>query len=227
VPRGSAGHRPAGAGKLPDWRLEQDLAARGFRRIAGVDEAGRGPLAGPVVVAAVILPLGWQPPVKVDDSKRLTAQQREAAYVAVRQAAVMWRATAVSADEIDRVNILAATMLGMSRAVQRMDPPPDFVLVDGNKKPAVPCGCEAVVQGDGRSVSIAAASIIAKVARDRIMEVYDRRYPQYGFAQHKGYPTAAHRALLDVFGPSPIHRRSFRGKREREAGWPGAMDAGL
>ncbi|HEX7928924.1 MAG TPA: ribonuclease HII [bacterium] len=198
----------------PGWEHEQALASQGYRWIAGVDEAGRGPLAGPVVVAAVVLPLGWQPPVRVDDSKRLSAQQREAAYRAVRQAALAWRATAVSAEEIDRVNILAATLLGMRRVVERMTPPPDFVLVDGNKKPAVACGCEAVVQGDGKCMSIAAASIIAKVARDRIMAVYAKRYPAWGFEQHKGYPTEAHRALLDELGPTPIHRRSFRGKRE-------------
>jgi ribonuclease HII len=195
----------------PDWSLEQELAAQGYRRIAGVDEAGRGPLAGPVVVAAVVLPLGWQPPVRVDDSKRLSAAQREAAYAAVRSAALAWRAQAVSAEAIDRINILAATLLGMRRVVERMRPPPDFVLVDGNRAPVVPCGCRAVVRGDGASVSIAAASIVAKVVRDRIMAVYGERYPEWGFAQHKGYPTAAHRELLARLGPSPIHRRSFRG----------------
>lgn len=207
--------RESGAG----WRLEQALAAQGYRRIAGVDEAGRGPLAGPVVVAAVVLPLGWRPPVRVDDSKRLSAAQREAAYAAVRQAALAWKATAVSAEDIDRVNILRATLAGMRKVVERIQPPPDFVLVDGNQEPAVPCGCRAVVRGDGASVSIAAASIVAKVVRDRIMAVYGKRYPEWGFAQHKGYPTAAHRAVLARLGPSPIHRRSFRG--QREAPWPG------
>jgi ribonuclease HII len=210
--------RESGAG----WRLERELAALGYRRIAGVDEAGRGPLAGPVVVAAVILPLGWVPPVKVDDSKRLSARQREAAYVAVRAAALAWKATAVSAEAIDRMNILRATLAGMRRVVERMQPPPDFVLVDGNQEPAVPCGCRAVVRGDGASVSIAAASIVAKVVRDRIMAVYGRRYPEWGFAQHKGYPTAAHRELLRRLGPSPIHRRSFRG--QQEAAWPERVD---
>jgi ribonuclease HII len=217
----------------PDWRLEQALAAQGYRRIAGVDEAGRGPLAGPVVVAAVVLPLGWQPPVPVDDSKRLSAKKREAAYVAVLQAALAWRATAVSAGEIDRVNILAATLWGMCRVVSRMTPPPDFVLVDGNRKPALPCGCEAVVRGDGQSVSIAAASIIAKVVRDRIMAVYGKRFPEWGFAQHKGYPTQAHRAALERLGPTPLHRRSFAGGQfagtqlagTRETAWPAWRDA--
>lgn len=210
----------------PDWTLERELAAQGFRRIAGVDEAGRGPLAGPVVVAAVVLPMGWVPPVRIDDSKRLSPAQREEAYRAVRQAALTWRAAAVGAVEIDRLNILAATLAGMRRVVERMRPPPDFVLVDGNRPPDVPCGCRAVVKGDGRSMSIAAASIIAKVARDRIMTVYGRRYPEWGFARHKGYPTAEHRALLARIGPSPIHRRSFGDAKEASwrEGWNAPAD---
>jgi ribonuclease HII len=206
-----------------DFVLERELAAQGFTRVAGVDEAGRGPLAGPVVVAAVILPLEWRPAARIDDSKRLSAAQRELAYAAIRGAALAWRAVAVGPEEIDRVNILRATLAGMARAVERIQPPPDFVLVDGNKAPALACGCRTVVGGDGLSLSIAAASIVAKVARDRIMRVYAQRYPQWGFAQHKGYPTAAHREALARMGPSPIHRRSFRGKAEAQ--WAGPQDA--
>jgi ribonuclease HII len=195
---------------MPHLALEAELAAAGYGRVAGVDEAGRGPLAGPVVVAAVVLPPGWQPAVRVDDSKRMPPPAREAAFAEIRRAALCWRICAVSAAEIDRVNILRATLAGMCRVVEALRPAADFVLVDGNQAPALRAPCRTVVRGDGISLSIAAASILAKVARDRIMRAYGERYPGWGFGQHKGYPTAAHREALQRLGPSPIHRASFR-----------------
>jgi ribonuclease HII len=204
---------------MPDFRLEAEWWQQGMRLIAGVDEAGRGPLAGPVVVAAVILPRDWQPDVLVDDSKRMRPAAREAAYQAIRRDALAWRVVAIGPAEIDRLNILRATLLGMARAVQGLRPAPDAVLVDGNQAPAVTVQgrtvqCRTVVRGDGLSLSVAAASVLAKVLRDRIMRVYARRFPQWGFAEHKGYPTAAHRAALGRWGPSPIHRASFRWQKD-------------
>lgn len=214
---------------MADFELETRLWAEGCRHVAGVDEAGRGPLAGPVVAAAVILPPGWDAQVKLDDSKRLTPAQREAAYPVIRQRAVAWRIAVVSPEEIDRVNILQATMAAMARAVAALRVSPDWVLVDGNRLPAPEvrgtrdgCRWECLIQGDARSATIAAASILAKVVRDRLMRVYDRRYPEWGFARHKGYGTAAHLAALERFGPSPIHRRSFRWDAGQKAPRAGA-----
>jgi ribonuclease HII len=195
---------------MPDFGIESGLWEKGYQRIAGVDEAGRGPLAGPVVIAAVVLPRGWESPVALDDSKRMTPQARDEAYTALRRAAVAWRMAVIPPADIDRLNILQATLAGMRRAVARFSPPPDFVLIDGNRAPELPVPCEPVVKGDRRSLSIAAASIMAKVVRDRIMCVYGRWYPEWGFEQHKGYGTAKHRAALRHYGPSPIHRASFK-----------------
>ena len=178
--------------------------------MAGVDEAGRGPLAGPVVVAAVVLPREWRPEAPLDDSKRMSPEAREKAYRAVRRVALGWRMTAVQPEEIDRLNILGATLAGMSRVVERLRPPPDYVLVDGNRLPPLTVPSEAVVKGDQRSLSVAAASVLAKVARDRIMVVYAARYPHWGFERHKGYGTAMHLAAIGRHGRSPIHRRSFK-----------------
>ncbi len=198
---------------MSDFRIERDLWARGFGRVAGVDEAGRGPLAGPVVVAAVILPGRWPADVRLDDSKRLAPAAREAGYRAIRKHALAWGVAVVGPAEIDRINILAATLAGMAMAVQRLRPPADFVLVDGNRLPQLAVAAQALVKGDQRSASVAAASILAKVVRDRLMRVYAGRYPQWGFERHKGYGTAAHLEALARHGPSPIHRTTFRVRR--------------
>ncbi|MBI3993115.1 MAG: ribonuclease HII [Candidatus Lambdaproteobacteria bacterium] len=195
---------------MPDFAMEAALWTRGVQHIAGVDEAGRGPLAGPVVAAAVILPPHLPPGLVLDDSKRLSAQQRERLFAALRRVALAWRAVAVSAAEIDRVNILQATLLAMTLAVSCLRPRAQFALIDGNRLPRLDIPAEAVVRGDQRCNSVAAASIVAKVARDRIMTAYGARYPQWGFERHKGYGTEAHRAALQRVGPSPIHRRTFR-----------------
>ncbi len=178
------------------------------RLVAGVDEAGRGPLAGPVVAAAVIL----GPTVRItglDDSKRLSAQCRAALDLEIRERAVSYAVARIDVDVIDAINILQATMRAMRDAVGRLDPAPEEVLVDGNRCPALPCPVRAVVGGDSSVAAISAASILAKVARDREMIEMDRRYPEYGFARHKGYGTRAHRDALLRLGPSPIHRLSF------------------
>lgn len=189
-----------------------DRFARGraVARLAGVDEVGRGCLAGPVVVAAVILPRDL-PLSGVRDSKQLSAKAREAAFELVRESAIAWSAWAVSPAEIDRRNVLAASLWGMERVVRRLRPAPDFVLVDGNELPWELRGrARAVVKGDSRSQCIAAASIVAKVLRDRVMRVWDRHYPGYGFSEHVGYPTSQHVEALRKLGACPIHRRSFR-----------------
>ena len=183
-----------------------DVAAG--KGIAGVDEAGRGPLAGPVVAAAVILDPA-RPIPGLDDSKRLSPQRREALDAEIRARAAGWAIARVDADVIDAINVLEATMLAMREAVARLDPAPERVLVDGNRCPDLPCPARAVVRGDATVAAIGAASILAKVARDREMAEMDRRYPGYGFSRHKGYGTRAHREALLRLGPSPIHRRSF------------------
>ena len=178
------------------------------RLVAGVDEAGRGPLAGPVVAAAVIL----DPAVRIvglDDSKRLSPQRRAELDLEIRERAAGYAVARADVDVIDAINILQATMQAMREAVARLDPAPDLVLVDGNRCPDVPCPVRAVVGGDATVAAIGAASILAKVARDREMIEMDRRYPEYGFARHKGYGTRAHRDALLRLGPSPIHRLSF------------------
>ena len=199
---------------MAGFKMEAELWREGYRLVAGVDEAGRGPLAGPVVAAAVILPMqwpgGWPETQRLDDSKRLSPGQRNALFETIRKYALAWRVRAIGPETIDRINILQATLLGMARAVAALDPAPDFVLVDGNQLPETGAPARAVVKGDQLSATIAAASILAKVARDRVMEAYHARYPQWEFARHKGYPTAAHREALSRHGPSPIHRASFR-----------------
>ena len=178
------------------------------RLVAGVDEAGRGPLAGPVVAAAVIL----DPAVRIEglgDSKRLSVQRRTELDLEIRERALSCAVARVDVDVIDAINILQATMKAMREAVLRLDPSPEEVLVDGNRCPALPYPARAVVRGDASVAAISAASILAKVARDREMIEMDGRYPGYGFAHHKGYGTRAHRDALLRFGPSPIHRLSF------------------
>jgi ribonuclease HII len=176
--------------------------------VCGVDEAGRGPLAGPVTVAAVIL--DPDRPIKgLDDSKKLNEAKREALYPEIRERALAWSVIEVGIDEIDSLNILKATLTGMKRAVEALDPAPSMALVDGNRAPDLACEVRTIVQGDSLEPAISAASILAKVSRDRLMLEMHKRYPQYGFDRHKGYPTAEHMRLLEKFGPCEIHRRSF------------------
>jgi ribonuclease HII len=177
--------------------------------IAGVDEAGRGPIAGPVVAACVVLP-PRHTLAGIADSKQLTPAQREALYAAITQRALAWAIGLASPREIERYNILQASLLAMRRAVLALPLPPQRVLVDGKHAiPSLPLPQQAVVGGDALEESIAAASILAKVARDRIMRELDRLYPQYGFAQHKGYPTALHLERLRMYGACPAHRRTY------------------
>ncbi|MBT8054577.1 MAG: ribonuclease HII [Gammaproteobacteria bacterium] len=178
------------------------------RLTAGVDEAGRGPLAGPVVVAAVILDPG-NPVDGLDDSKKLSEKQREELFPLIRDRALAWSVVEVDVEEIDTLNILQATLLGMQRAVQALSPAPALALVDGNRAPSLDCEVRTIVQGDRLEPAISAASILAKVSRDRLMSEFHRHYPCYGFDRHKGYPTAEHMRLLQKHGPCAIHRKSF------------------
>ncbi|MBX3118441.1 MAG: ribonuclease HII [Fimbriimonadaceae bacterium] len=176
--------------------------------VVGVDEAGRGPLAGPVSVAAVALPDGFDI-TGIHDSKQLSESQRAAAFTRIREQA-LWAIELSEPDEIDRLNILHATMAAMCRSIERLGFEPELALIDGNKiPPGLGCAAEAVVKGDGKYACIAAASILAKVTRDRLMVEYASQYPQYGFDKHFGYPTPEHLAALREYGPCPIHRRSY------------------
>jgi len=209
--------------------FEDEGYARGFTCIAGLDEVGRGPLAGPVVAAAVVLPRNFSMP-GIKDSKLLSATQRERLAPAIRSRADSWGLGIVEVEEIDCINILAASLLAMAKAYETLRPVPDCLLIDGNQKipqgffrnrtPSftVPPHQNPIVKGDRVCVSIAAASILAKVARDEIMVSLDKTYPNYGFAAHKGYGSPAHLDALRRFGPSPVHRRSFRPVRDAEAG---------
>lgn len=194
-------------------RFEDDARARGFLRVAGVDEVGRGPLAGPVVAAAVILDPGASLD-GIDDSKQLTPDKRRAAYDRICRDAIAIGVGVIDAVVIDRINILRSALLAMQVAVEHLAPPADFLLIDGIYRTSLPLPQQAIPQGDARSVSIAAASIVAKVARDRLMESYHERYPDYGFARHKGYATRSHREAVRKLGCCPIHRRSFKGVKE-------------
>ncbi|WP_432822763.1 ribonuclease HII [Trichloromonas sp.] len=196
--------------------FEGQARRKGFLRVAGVDEAGRGPLAGPVVAAAVILPETFELP-GLTDSKKLAAAKRDRLYYQIRSQAAAIGVGIVSAEEIDRINILQATLRAMSLAVQRLKLPADFVLVDGITPIPLPLAQQTLKKGDSRSLSVAAASIIAKVLRDRLMLAYDRRYPGYGLAKHKGYGSAEHMAAIARLGPSPLHRKTFGGVREHLA----------
>lgn len=194
----------------PDLSAESEARAAGYTAVCGIDEAGRGPLAGPVVAAAVILPPDFEL-AGLTDSKKLTAAKREKLFTALMQDARVQKSIAsATAAEIDELNILRATHLAMARAAQGLAAPPaDFALIDGLPVPNFPLPSKSIVKGDSRSLSIAAASILAKVTRDRLMTELDARYPAYGFAKHAGYGTAAHLAALRAHGPSPEHRRSF------------------
>lgn len=177
--------------------------------VCGVDEAGRGPLVGAVVAAAVILDPA-RPIAGLADSKKLSPAVRERLAVEIREKAIAWCVAEASAEEIDRINILQATMLAMKRAVEGLKVQPSHALIDGNRIPTgLPCGAEAIVKGDAKEPAISAASILAKTARDAQMVALDADYPQYGFAKHMGYPTPIHLAALKVHGPTPQHRRSF------------------
>lgn len=190
------------------WQEEKAARERGFSVVAGVDEAGRGPLAGPVVAACVILPFGERP-AGVRDSKKMTPAQRDRSFDAIQAEALAIGVGQASPAEIDERNILRATHLAMRRAIEALPEPPSVALVDGLPVPGLPVRHIAIVKGDGRSASIAAASVIAKVTRDRLMLEMDSQFPGYGFAEHKGYPTPVHLARLREMGPCPIHRRSF------------------
>lgn len=186
---------------------ERNLNSSGYRSIAGVDEAGRGPLAGPVVAGAVIIK-NIRFKERIDDSKKLTAKRREDAYREILKKSIVGVGI-IDERTIDKVNIYQATKKAMQMAISRLKIPPDYVIVDGNMKIATKCPLKCIVGGDSKSLSIAAASIVAKVTRDRIMVEYDKLYPQYGFAKHKGYGTKEHMAAIKNHGASPIHRNSF------------------
>lgn len=193
---------------MPDYHLEQELISSGYLSICGVDEAGRGPLSGPVVAAACILPIGLEIPM-LNDSKKLTPKRRDLLFDEIREKAVAYSIAMASPEEIDSINILNATMLAMRRAIEGLSIPADFALIDGNCAREIPVPCKTVVSGDAISASISAASILAKVTRDRLCLEDDVHYPEYGFAKHKGYGTKLHMDALRKLGPCPIHRRSF------------------
>lgn len=193
---------------MPDYSFE--LAARdaGYRHVCGIDEAGRGPLSGPVVAAACVLEPGTEIP-GLNDSKKLTPKKRDLLYDLVIERATDFAVGFATPEEVDSINILNATMLAMRRAIAALKAPADYALVDGNCIRDYPIPARAIIKGDSLSMSVAAASILAKVTRDRLCLEDDRQYPMYGFAKHKGYGTAEHIAALRTYGPCPIHRKTF------------------
>lgn len=194
---------------MPSLFYEQLKQSEGFRWVAGIDEAGRGPLAGPVSAAAVILPNDFDHKW-LDDSKKLTEKRREIIYEEVtNRKDIIWAMSLGDVEEIDSINILKSTHAAMTRAAQKLKQSPDYCLIDGLPVPGFPMASESIVKGDGKSLSIAAASIIAKVSRDRIMLKYAEKYPEYGFERHKGYGTKLHIEALSRYGPCPIHRKTF------------------
>lgn len=190
------------------WELENRLYDQGYLSICGVDEAGAGPLAGPVYAAAVILPRGLTLPY-LNDSKKVTPRRREILFDQIREQAIAYAIAWADEKEIDAINILNARMLAMDRAIKKLNPAADFALIDGNRNQGIELQNEMVVHGDARSASIAVASILAKVSRDRFMVELAEQYPQYAFEKHKGYPTKLHYQLLRQYGPSPVHRKTF------------------
>jgi ribonuclease HII len=190
--------------------IEVALWNQGYHRVVGVDEAGRGPLAGPVVVAGVILNPNTADSLDVDDSKKLCESRREALFEAIISGSIGHQIEVLGNIEIDELNILNATLKGMQQAVEALKPDPDYVLIDGNRLPKLTLPAQAVVKGDQKSKSIAAASILAKVTRDKIMQGYDQEFPKWEFSKHKGYPTKRHKELLQQYGPTRIHRKTFR-----------------
>ncbi len=189
------------------WELQNELSD-GCEVVCGVDEAGRGPLAGPVCAAAVILPKNLVIE-GLNDSKKLTEKKREALYDEIVKNAVSYGIAFASVEEIEEINILSSALLAMNRAIAQLDPQPQLALIDGNTTRSIALPAKAVVGGDGKCAAIAAASVLAKVSRDRLMLELAKEYPQYGFEKHKGYGTKAHYAALDEYGPSPVHRLSF------------------
>jgi ribonuclease HII len=195
------------------WSFEKKALQKGFSTIAGIDEAGRGPLAGPVVSAAVILPVSFQVP-GVIDSKKLTPKRRFYLYEKIYDTAVSIGIGIVDPLEIDRINILQASLTAMAAAVENLVPRPDCLLIDGTFSISSSLPQKVIPKGDTLSISIAAASIVAKVTRDRLMDRYHQDYPQFGFSKHKGYPTKSHKEAIRQFGCCPIHRKSFKGVKE-------------
>ena len=192
---------------------EAKAARQGFRNISGVDEAGRGPLAGPVVAAAVI----FSPNINIvdlDDSKKLSPKKREELFLEIKERATTYGVAVIGHRIIDEINILQAARLAMKQAVDQLNPIPDLLLIDGNQKIESTLDQWAIVKGDSKSLSIAAASVLAKVTRDRIMDDYHKLYPQYEFNRHNGYGTKLHRTLIQEYGPCPIHRSKFKGVSE-------------
>lgn len=205
--------RRKAAADCPTCRFEEEAASAGALRIAGIDEAGRGPLAGPVVAAAVVVPY-TEPLPGLADSKLLTAQQRDMFFQRIMEDAIALGIGVVAPETIDEINIYQATRLAMATAVRQITPPPDYLLIDGPISLDLPISQRAIIKGDRLSVSIAAAGILAKVSRDRMMMDLHEQYPQYRFDLHKGYGTKAHREALERYGPSPVHRKCFRGVKE-------------
>lgn len=200
-----------------DYQYETNAKNMGYKAVCGVDEAGRGPLAGPVFAAAVILPENCEIE-GLNDSKKLSEKKREALYDIIKEKAISWCVSSVDEKVIDEINILQATYLAMKNAVEGLDVPADYALIDGNRMPPIEINGETVVKGDAKSMSIAAASILAKVSRDRFMLELDKEYPQYQFAKHKGYGTKLHYEMLTEHGISPCHRitflKSFTGEKK-------------
>lgn len=193
---------------LEVWKFEDEKQLLGYSRICGVDEAGRGPLAGPVFAAAVILPFG-EVIEGLDDSKKLTEKKREKIFDVIIEKAVGFGIACAEVEEIEEINILNASFLAMHRAIDKISPLPDFALIDGNMVRNIQIPAQSIVKGDSLSASVAAASVLAKVSRDRLLYEYDKLYPEYGFAKHKGYPTKAHYEAIAKYGPCPVHRLSF------------------
>ena len=192
-----------------NWlEFEQEAKNKGYHHVCGVDEAGRGPLVGPVCAAAVILPENTMIE-GVDDSKKLSEKKREALFGVIKAEAVSYSIAYASVEEIESMNILNATMLAMKRAVEGLDVKADYAMIDGNRLPDLCIDSECIIKGDAKSMSIACASILAKVSRDRLLYKYAEEYPMYGFDKHKGYGTKAHTAAIKEFGPCPYHRMSF------------------
>lgn len=192
-----------------DWlEFEKEALAKGYKSVCGVDEAGRGPLAGPVCAAAVILPEG----VIIDgvnDSKKLSEKKRESLFDVIREQVLSYSIAYATVDEIEEINILNATMLAMRRAIDGLEIKADYAMIDGNKIPPIDIDAECIVKGDAKSMSIACASILAKVSRDRLLYKYAEEYPMYGFDKHKGYGTKVHREAILKYGPCQYHRKSF------------------
>lgn len=194
---------------MPDFELEKNAMDRGFKYVCGVDEAGRGPLAGPVCAAAVILPYCCEIE-GLNDSKKLSEKKRDMLFDIIIEKAISYSICYGTLEEIEKYNILNATFLAMNRSIESLDVKPDYCFIDGNRTPKeIKFPCETIVKGDSKSCSVAAASILAKVSRDRLMLEYDKKYPQYGFKKHKGYGTKEHYEAIKKFGVCDIHRLSF------------------